>query len=299
MTNLSTTWLQANFASLYKSTLNFLQIKVKHNFRGVDLADILHDYYLVAASSDRLACRLTTTDSGDVIEIKGKEITASRLALFAFNTMLDGLDKSIRHNVDVAQQWSVTNDEDREMVKFYATPPSALSEAFEGCIGVLRNEINTVVVATPCDIEERADEIDPVEHEALFELMGSMTAFFKKRGKPIPYAKEAVVAELFGHTSTELAEELGINRGNAREKMVVARLAIDHWASIHRDCLRILKILIGGGRVPNADPQLMLLMQKKQMIDRNGDITNVGRTFADLPTTPRVFRESIPYHLLS
>lgn len=297
MTNLSTTWLQANFSSLYKSTLDWLQVKVKHNFRKVDLADILHDYYLLAASSDRLACRLTTDENGDVVEIKGKEITASRLALFAFNAMLDSLDKNIRHNVDIAQQWAVTNDDDRQMVKFYATPPSALSEAYEGSVGV--EEATTIVVATPCDIEERADEIDPVEHDALFELMGNLTGLFKSRGKPIPHAKEAIVAELFGWTSTELAQELGINRGNAREKMVVARLAIDHWANIHRDCLGILKTLIGGGRVPNADPQLMLLMQGKKMIDRNGDITNIGRVFADLPTTPRVFRESIPYHLLS
>ena len=297
MTNLSTTWLQANFASLYKSTLDWLQVKVKHNFRKVDLADILHDYYLLAASSDRLACRLTTDENGDVVEIKGKEITASRLALFSFNAMLDSLDKNIRHNVDVAQQWAVSNDEDRQMVKFYATPPSVYSEAFEGAVGV--SEDPSVVVATPCDIEERADEIDEVEHEALFELMGNLTGLFEARGKPIPHATEAVIAELFGWTSTELAQELGINRGNAREKMVVARLAIDHWASIHRDCLRILKILIGGGRVSNADPQLMLLMQKKKMIDRNGEITNIGRVFADLPTTPRVFRESIPYHLLS
>ena len=58
MTNLSTRWLQANLNKKFiTQTSNFLRLKLKHNFAGVEHAEMINDYYLVAITSDRLASR--------------------------------------------------------------------------------------------------------------------------------------------------------------------------------------------------------------------------------------------------
>lgn len=299
MTNLSTRWLQANFTKSFTSQVsNFLRLKLKHNFIGVEHAEMINDYYLVAVSSDRLASRLEEDADGNVVAKTGKAITASRMALYVFNTFLDTLDKSLRKNVDIAQMWAFSNnDDDQSYLRWYNAPPSDHYEAVSNIDEA--GNVSKDIADKGVDLELAIDELSPVESLALLGVVGNLTRKFMKGGRPIPNADQAVYAEMTGMTSTELAQQLGINRGNAKEKMNIARKAIDYWADVHRQCLAILVRLKNGGGIGDDNLELVELMQQKGLINRTGVITDKGSALSELPTRPRIFRESISYWLLS
>ena len=298
MTNLSTRWLHANLTSSFTNQVcNFLRLKLKHNFIGVEHAEMINDYYLVACTSDRLASRLEEDAEGNVVVKQGKDITASRMALYVFNTFLDTLDKSLRKNVDIAQMWAFTDsDDDQSYLRWYNAPPSDHYEAVSNVDE--SGNISKDIADRGVDMELLADNLSFVESDAVLGLMGNLTRLFMKGGRPIPKAKEAVYAELTGMTSTEFAQQIGINRGNAKEKMNIARKAIDYWAEVHRQCLAILVRLKNGGGIGSDNLELVELMQQKGLISRTGEITDKGLALSELPTRPRIFRESISYWLL-
>lgn len=299
MTNLSTRWLLANFTPKFVAQVsNFLQLKLKHNFIGVERAEMINDYYLVCVESDRLASRLTVNEDGKVVALAGKGITPSRMALYVFNTFLDTLDKSMRKNVDIAQMWAFSDsDDDQSYLRWYNAPPSDHYEAVSNVDDA--GNVSKDIADRGVDMDSIADQLSSVEADAVLGLMGNLTRLFMKGGRPIPKAKEAVYAELTGMTSTEFAQQLGINRGNAKEKMNIARKAIDYWADTHRQCLAILvRLKNGGGIGDNANFELVELMQQKGLISRTGEITEKGLIMSDLPTRPSIFRESISYWLL-
>ena len=298
MTNLSTRWLNANLTPSFVAKIcNFLRLKLKHNFIGVEHAEMINDYYLVAITSDRLASRLTVNEQGEVVTLAGKGITASRMALYVFNTFLDGLDKSLRKNVDIAQMWAFSNnDDDNSYLRWYNAPPSDHYEAVSNVDEA--GNVSKDIADKGIDLDLHVDELSPVESLALLGIVGNLTRRFMKGGRPIPNAEKAVYAELTGMTSTEFAQQIGINRGNAKEKMNIARKAIDYWADVHRQSLAILVRLKNGGGIGSDNLELVELMQQKGIISRTGEITTKGEVLSDLPTRPRIFRESISYWLL-
>ena len=298
MTNLSARWLQANFTPKFINQVsNFLRLKLKHNFIGVEHAEMINDYYLVCVQSDRLASRLTVNEDGEVVALAGKGITPSRMALYVFNTFLDTLDKSMRKNVDIAQMWAFSDSEDdQSYLRWYAAPPSDHYEAVSNVDEA--GNVSKDIADRGIDLDLAIDELSPTESLALLNVVGNLTRKFMKGGRPIPNAREAVIAELSGTTSTELASQLGINRGNAKEKMNIARKAIDYWADTHRQCLAILVRLKNGGGIGDDNLELVELMQQKGLISRAGEITEKGLIMSELPTRPRIFRESISYWLL-
>ena len=298
MTNLSDRWFNANLNQKFIAQVsNFLRLKLKHNFAGVEHAEMINDYWLVAVSSDRLASRLMEDENGNVVARAGKAITPSRMALYVFNTFLDGLDKSMRKNVDIAQMWAFSDSEDDQAyLRWYSAPPSDHFEAVSNVDD--SGNVSTDIADKGIDLEYTADHLDLVERDAVFTLMGNLTRLFMKGGRPIPFGKEAVIAELNELTSSEFAQQIGVNRGNAKFKMNIARKTIDYWAEVHRQCLAILIRLKNGGGIGSDNLDLVELMQQRGLIDRNGEITPKGEVMSGLPTRPNIFRESISYYLL-
>ena len=180
MTNMSSLWLHANYARLQSDTHKFLRLKLKSNFVGTDITDMLHDYYVVACTNDRLSSRLEISESGEVVEITGKEITASRLALYCYNAFLDGLDKSLRKNVGLAQDWEGVAT---TKMKAYPTPPTPHFEAFGDSSG---EQPLRVIGDTTNQPDEGHDDLCDEEHEALLDVLVALSGDLTTSGQPLP-----------------------------------------------------------------------------------------------------------------
>lgn len=302
MTDITITklWLDANYTALAKQARRFLDMKIKHNNFGSCADEMLADYYLVACSNDRLKSRLVMNEDGTVTATK--PITASSLALYAFNVMFDELDKKARKNLDIARCWDVTTDTDKGILKslkqHYASPSHDL---FEAACSVSDNGEVTYELCDGGQEQPDADvdRLNAIELNAMINTFAKLTAKVRVSGTVMKDAHISVYAVIENWGSKELSERVGCNQGNARAKMNIAQKAIDLWANTHREAHRVLTVKTYGGLLGrNADPVVVELMIAKGWLTNELVITDKGRSFATFPRVPSLFRESLSYYLL-
>lgn len=294
------TWLDANFSRLFNQANRFLKMKIKHNDFGSCSEEMLSDYYLVACKNDRLKSRLTLNDDGTVTETK--PITASGLALYAYNVMFDQLDKKARKNLDIARCWDATTETDKGILKtlkqHYTSPSHSLFEAV--CTvsdsGEVTYELSDSEQATA---EDGLDRLDAVEQRAMIQAIAKCTAHLSSTGKLLDRAEESVWACLYGWRTQDFADYIGCHQTKGRRRMRIARQAIDYWANVHREAHRILTIKSKGGHIGSScDPDVVDLLVAKGMLTEGLQITEKGRHFSMLPQVPRLFKESLSYYLV-
>lgn len=302
MTDITMTklWLDIHFQSLFPDAKRFLEMKIRRNSFGSCAAEMLADYYLVACSNDRLKSRLTMNDDGAVTTTK--PITASGLALYAFNVMFDELDKKARKNLDIARCWDVSTDTDKGILKtlkqHYASPTHGLFEA------VCSVSDSGEVTYELCDeSQERPDanldRLDDIGITAMIQTIANCSSSVRVSGTVMKDAELSVFACMNNWKTKDLATAAGCNQGNARAKMNLAQKAIDYWANTHREAHRILTIKSNGGSIgKNSDPVVVELMIAKGMLNSDLSITERGRSFALLPRVPKLFKESLSYYLI-
>ena len=302
MTDITLTklWLDTHFEHLFLDAKRFLEMKIRHNSFGSNAAEMLADYYLIASTNDRLKTRLERNLDGTVTATK--PITASGLALYAFNVMFDELDKKARKNLDIARCWDVTTDTDKGILKslkkHYDSPAHNLFEA--ACSVSDSGEVVYELCDTSQDQPDaNIDRLDDIEITAMIQTLANCSRNVRVSGTVMKDAELSVFACVHGWKTKDLAVAAGCNQGNARTKMNLAQKAIDYWANTHREAHRILTIKTNGGKIgKNSDPVVVELMIKKGMLTNALEITEEGRSFALFPRVPKLFKESLSYYLI-